>query len=83
VKRSYFFKTGNVTYDFLEETLTPLQGPLVYIYPMCAELVCCTRTYEFVNNNSNFKLSLDINKLEDADDAVVAYFMKLSQHISV
>jgi hypothetical protein len=48
---------------------------------MRTELVCCT--YEFVNDNSNFKLSLDINKLKDADDAVVAYFMELSQHMSV
>jgi len=36
-----------------------------------------------LNGDSNFKLNLDINKLEDADDAVVAYFMELSKHMSV
>ena len=50
---------------------------------MRTELVCCIGTYDFVNDIADFKLSLDINKLEDADDAIVVYFMELSQHMFV
>jgi len=78
-KRSYFCKTGNVTYDFLEKKLTPLQGPRIQIYPMRTKVVCWMRTYGFVNDIVDFKLGLDIYKLEDPEDAIVA----ISQHMSV
>lgn len=50
---------------------------------MFPELVCCIRTGESVSGIEHFKLSLDINKWEDADDAIVVYFMEFSQLISV
>ena len=83
MKRSYFCKTGKVIYGFLEETLIQIQGPRIHMYPMCTELICCIRTYDFVNDVANLKLSLVINKLENADDAIVVYFMEFSQHMSV
>ena len=50
---------------------------------MRTELVCRIRTYDFVNDIADFKLSIDINELEDVDEAIVPYFMELSQHMSV